>query len=75
MLKKILFGVCLLTVVLADAIVPRGCAKRPERPLPPPPEPAAVEEKAAQKPPQTAGIEWAGGPLWMSRVAIKMWRA
>ena len=54
MLKKILFGVCLLTVVLADAIVPRGCAKRPERPLPPPPEPAAVEENAAQKPPQTA---------------------
>ena len=51
MLKKTFFGVSLLMVVLADAIVPRGCAKRPERPQPPSP---AVEEKAAQKPLQTA---------------------
>ncbi|MCQ2390461.1 MAG: hypothetical protein MJ240_03460 [Kiritimatiellae bacterium] len=71
MLKKTFFGVSLLMVVLADAIVPRGCAKRPERPLPPPPEPSAVEENAAQKPSQTAGA-----PFWrMSRVASKMWHA
>ena len=59
MLKKTFFGVSLLMVVLADAIVPRGCAKRPERPQPPSP---AVEETedAAQKPPQTADA-----PSWL----------